>query len=263
MLLQEDLEDRLKFLMNVYPEIYLKTAKKLNTNPEQCLVLEDTETGINAAKNAGMKCLAVPNQYTRNQNFSKADLIVDSLERINIKTLFQVMDGEYLDIVDEKDRLLGRDTRKHIHDNHYIHRGIHVFVINGKGELLLQKRSEEKDYYPGFFDASVGAQVLATELYEDAASRETQEELGFKPKKLIKVRDYKSYSPRQRENRRLFICYSNGPFKPDKNEVEFVRFYPLNLVQKDIESGKKKFTEGFKISFENYLVSRKPAKASN
>jgi len=164
---------------------------------------------------------------------------------------------EYLDIVDENDRLIGCDTRQNIHDQHLIHRGVHVFVLNSRGEILLQKRSEEKDYYPGYYDASVGAQVLARETYENAALRETQEELGFKPERLTKVCDYKSYSERQRENRRLFICYCNGPFKIDKNEVKFVRFYTPGKISAAIKEEKMKFTEGFKISFQNYLKSRK------
>jgi len=161
--------------------------------------------------------------------------------------------AEYLDIVDENDQVIGRDTRKNVHAQHLIHRGVHVFVINSQGEILVQKRSQKKDYYPGFYDASVGAQVLSGEAYQQAAVRETQEELGFKPQKLIKVGDYQSYSDRQRENRRLFVCFYEGPFKIDKKEVEWVRFYSPEKIEVEIKRGKKKFTEGFKLSFQEYL----------
>lgn len=160
---------------------------------------------------------------------------------------------EYLDIVNENDQVIGRDTRKNVHKNYQIHRGIHVFVLNSKGKLLIQKRSTKKDYYPGYYDASVGAQVLSGESYREAAIRETQEELGLTPKKLTKICDYKSYSDRQRENRRLFAYNHEGPFKPDKKEVEFVKFFPIKTIQKEIKKGKMKFTEGFTISFRQYL----------
>lgn len=75
------------------PEIYLKTAQKLGVRPDCCLVLEDAETGVKAAKNAKMKCIAIPNQYTRSQNFSRADLIVDSLREITIEKILKVMKG--------------------------------------------------------------------------------------------------------------------------------------------------------------------------
>src|SRR4030042_2122336 len=109
---------------------------------------------------------------------------------------------EYLDIVDEHDNVIGKDLRENVHKAHQIHRGVHVFVINKNGELLVQKRSESRKDRPGYYDASVGAQVQSGESYEEAAFRETKEELGFSPKKLIKICDYKSYSERQRENRR-------------------------------------------------------------
>ena len=66
------------------PESYLITAKKLGVEPKDCVVIEDSSVGINAAKNAGMKCIAIPNEYTKKQDFSKADLVVDSADKINI-----------------------------------------------------------------------------------------------------------------------------------------------------------------------------------
>lgn len=66
------------------PEIFLLAAKRLNMNAEDCLVLEDSTNGILAAKNAGMKVIAVRNNYTPKQDLSKADLVVDSLDKITI-----------------------------------------------------------------------------------------------------------------------------------------------------------------------------------
>ena len=70
-----------------FPDIYLHTAKELGVSPEDCLVLEDTESGIASAKAAGMKTIAVPNVYTRGHNFQKADSIVKSLSDINLDLL--------------------------------------------------------------------------------------------------------------------------------------------------------------------------------
>ncbi|OFY57359.1 MAG: hypothetical protein A2Y87_08880, partial [Bacteroidetes bacterium RBG_13_46_8] len=61
------------------PEIYLKTASMLGVKPEECLVVEDAVNGIEAAKAAGMRCLAVTNSFERNELY-KADWICDSLE---------------------------------------------------------------------------------------------------------------------------------------------------------------------------------------
>ncbi|MDZ7759208.1 MAG: HAD family phosphatase [Desulfovermiculus sp.] len=47
------------------PEIYLAVARQLNILPANCLVIEDSATGIQAALAAGMACLAVPSSFTR------------------------------------------------------------------------------------------------------------------------------------------------------------------------------------------------------
>jgi len=67
-----------------HPEIFLKTAKKINIDPKDCLVLEDSQLGVEAAIKAGMKVIAVPNKYTIKHNFSGADLIVNSLNENKI-----------------------------------------------------------------------------------------------------------------------------------------------------------------------------------
>jgi len=70
-----------------HPDIFLDTANQLGVNPENCLVLEDSEIGIVAAHAAGMKVIAVPNEYTKAHNFSKADKVVNSLESVTMELI--------------------------------------------------------------------------------------------------------------------------------------------------------------------------------
>jgi len=70
-----------------HPEPYEVTAKKLNLHPKDCVAIEDSSVGIESAKSAGMKCIAIANETTKNQDLSKADLIVDSAEEISIDLL--------------------------------------------------------------------------------------------------------------------------------------------------------------------------------
>lgn len=60
------------------PEPYALTAKKLGIDPNYCVVLEDTTIGVESAKCAGMLCIAIPNEYTKDQDFSLADAVVNS-----------------------------------------------------------------------------------------------------------------------------------------------------------------------------------------
>ena len=69
------------------PECYLKAEKELNVKPEECVVVEDSVPGVESAKNAGMFCIAIPNKYIKNGDFSKADIVVNSLNEIDLDLL--------------------------------------------------------------------------------------------------------------------------------------------------------------------------------
>ncbi|MBI3328623.1 MAG: HAD family phosphatase, partial [Nitrospinae bacterium] len=61
------------------PEIYRTVAQRLEVHPAECVVIEDAPAGVQAAKSAGMHCIAITNTVPRAQ-LQRADLIVDSLE---------------------------------------------------------------------------------------------------------------------------------------------------------------------------------------
>ncbi len=65
------------------PEPYIKALQKFFIKKEESIVIEDTESGLIAAKNAGIKCVIVPNSYTYISNFKNADLIVSSLRELD------------------------------------------------------------------------------------------------------------------------------------------------------------------------------------
>ncbi|MBW1635869.1 MAG: HAD family phosphatase [Deltaproteobacteria bacterium] len=61
------------------PEIYLKVQQELSLAPHECVAFEDSEHGLNSAKNAAMYGVAIPNEFTRGHNFTRADLILNNL----------------------------------------------------------------------------------------------------------------------------------------------------------------------------------------
>ena len=64
------------------PEPYLKALEHSGYLKEQCLVLEDSHRGVQAAKAAGLTCFAVPDELTRGQNFSTADRVLGSIREL-------------------------------------------------------------------------------------------------------------------------------------------------------------------------------------
>ena len=70
------------------PDIYLLTAQKLNLKPSECLIIEDSSSGVESAKRAGIKCVGFTNGKINIQDLSKADLIIEDFDNLNIKNLF-------------------------------------------------------------------------------------------------------------------------------------------------------------------------------
>ena len=69
------------------PDIFLKAAEKLKLKPEECVVIEDAVSGVKAAKNAGMKCVAITTTHTE-ELLNQADLVVDSYEHLDLQKIY-------------------------------------------------------------------------------------------------------------------------------------------------------------------------------
>ena len=68
------------------PELFLVAAERMALTPGHCVVIEDAPNGVQAAKAAGAKCIAVTNSTTA-AKLREADLVCDSLEKIDLETI--------------------------------------------------------------------------------------------------------------------------------------------------------------------------------
>jgi HAD superfamily hydrolase (TIGR01509 family) len=75
------------------PDIYLKTVQTLQVEPGHAVALEDSEPGCRAAKNAGLKAVAIPNRFSERQDLNVADLIVKSATELDIDRLAALVAG--------------------------------------------------------------------------------------------------------------------------------------------------------------------------
>ena len=71
----EDVDPRHK----PHPDCYKLALSRANKTPPDCLVVEDTERGVQAAKEAGMTCYVIPNTLSRYNNFARADKVLQSI----------------------------------------------------------------------------------------------------------------------------------------------------------------------------------------
>jgi beta-phosphoglucomutase-like phosphatase (HAD superfamily) len=63
----------------------------LDVHPSQAVALEDSPNGIAAAKDAGLRCVAVPNALTRGLDVSRADVRLSSLAEMPLERLLAVL----------------------------------------------------------------------------------------------------------------------------------------------------------------------------
>lgn len=87
---------------------------------------------------------------------------------------------EYFDVLKENGEYEGRvETRDTCHEKGLWHKAVAMFMINSKGQVLLQKRSANKKLWPNLWDITAGGHVLAGEFGFEAIIREIKEELGI------------------------------------------------------------------------------------
>jgi HAD superfamily hydrolase (TIGR01509 family) len=72
------------------PDIFLKAASLLKISPEQCIVIEDSTHGVDAARAAGMKCLGFSNKNSLNQDLKNADSVFKTFRDLSVKAILRL-----------------------------------------------------------------------------------------------------------------------------------------------------------------------------
>jgi len=85
---------------------------------------------------------------------------------------------ELLDVVDDRDRVVGQASRREVRRRRLLHRFSSVLCFDGAGRVYVHRRTDDKDVYPGMYDTAAGGVLAAGETYLEAARRELAEELG-------------------------------------------------------------------------------------
>lgn len=86
---------------------------------------------------------------------------------------------EFFDILDEQGNKTGKTkARAEVHRNGDWHKAVHIWIVNDKDEIFLQKRSPNKDSYPNMWDISSAGHLTAGDDALQGAIREIKEELG-------------------------------------------------------------------------------------
>lgn len=155
------------------------------------------------------------------------------------------MEHEIIDLLDEQGNKIGTIDKAIAHKKGLWHRSVHVWIINDKGQILLQKRCSDKNFFPNFWDCSFAGHIDAGEDSATAALREGKEELGidltkdqlqflFTIKEELVWQDIKS-----NEFVDVYLLKSNITEKSlsfQAEEVETAKFFDIKEFYKNISN---------------------------
>jgi 16S rRNA (adenine1518-N6/adenine1519-N6)-dimethyltransferase len=154
---------------------------------------------------------------------------------------------EIFDVVDEENRIIRQETRRDVHAHNWLHRAVHIFVLNGKDEVFLQLRSHLKDKKPGKWDSSAAGHLDAGEDYLPCAIRELEEELGIitTPDRLTPGGKVAAGPGTGWEFVELFITRHEGPVRWPAAEIETGQWFPPAEVDAWTTARPEDFADGF------------------
>lgn len=154
-----------------------------------------------------------------------------------------------IQIVDENDKPINQASIIEAHEKGLIHRVVRIMVEDGKGNILLQKRSKHMLRWPNCWDNSAAGHVDASEDYLTAAKRELFEEIGIKAHQLVEMGTYYTDTKYQgyilrRFNRVYRVYIEETPTQLDPNEVKEVEWFTLDEVKSLIKDVPIEVTDG-------------------
>ena len=159
---------------------------------------------------------------------------------------------ELFDICDPYDRVMGQATRGEVHARKLLHRAVHIWVFNSRGELLLHRRSAKKDESPLCYTSSASGHLSAGEDYALAATRELQEELG-----LVGELEFLTKLPAGLEtafeHTVLYRTVSDAHPTPDLDEIESVEYIAPEELTRRLNAAPEQFSPPFRVLWMWYV----------
>lgn len=170
------------------------------------------------------------------------------------------MADELLDVVNDNDEVTGQAMRSAVHTQGLWHRGVHVFLFNEQGDMLIQKRSADRSNSPSLLDCSVSEHVKAGESYVEAAARGLKEEMGVEGVDLtLRGKIQMVYGVNDNEISEIYEGRLNGmSVQYDPVEISEVQFMSMSKIEAGIVEEEGKYCYWF-IQLMNWYLGQ-PAK---
>lgn len=137
---------------------------------------------------------------------------------------------ERVEVLDQDNNVIGIVTRGEVRARKLRHRCVAIVVRASNGEVLIHRRAEHKDLWPGRWDLAVGGVVGAGEDWAAAAHRELREEIGITAS--LRFLGQGSYQDDDvSEHAWVYECTHDGPFAFNDGEVVEALFVPVDELR--------------------------------
>ncbi len=164
------------------------------------------------------------------------------------------MAAEQLILVDADDRELGVGEKMQVHRAGALHRAFSVFVFDGRGRLLMQRRAADKYHSAGLWSNTACGHPRPGEETREAARRRLREEMGFD----CELRSAFEFVYRaeldgalvEHEYDHVFVGTHDAEPAPDPAEVEEWRWVSMNELRRGLNEEPESYSYWLKVAVE-------------
>lgn len=166
------------------------------------------------------------------------------------------MEEEKVILVNQHDEEVGTMPKMEAHEKAVLHRAFSVFVMNSKGETMLQQRAAEKYHSPLLWTNTCCSHQRLGETNIEAGKRRLQEEMGFQTE-LRELFSFIYKAPfdnglTEHELDHVMLGFYEGEPEINPDEVASWKWMMPEDIRNDIALSPENYTAWFKIIFEKF-----------
>jgi len=176
-------------------------------------------------------------------------------------------DEDLLILVNDNDEQIGEADKLVCHDGDgLLHRAFSVLIFNSQGEVLLQKRADQKRLWGGYWSNSCCSHPRIGETMDEASQRRLWQELGLRAELvfLYKFQYHADFGEAGAEHELcwVYIGKSDTPPSTNANEVSECRYVAPSDLEQEFIDHPEQFTPWFKLEWERIKSAHAQALAA-
>ena len=167
------------------------------------------------------------------------------------------MKEERVILIDKLDNQIGTMPKMEAHQKAILHRAFSVFILNEKGELMLQQRAHDKYHSPSLWTNTCCSHQREGEENVEAGKRRLKEEMGFTTD-LKELFHFIYQAPfdnglTEHELDHVLLGYYQGTPKINKLEVANWKWMSIQNISESLKTNPQEYTIWFKIVFDQFI----------